>query len=200
MSDRSSDIDALNELLVERSVKRGSFTLASGQVSDVYVDARLTTMSPEGMILIGRLGLEAIRSNGWNPDAIGGLTMGADPVAFSISHTSALEKAPIRAFSVRKEAKSHGTGSRIEGPFKRGDNVVVIEDVITTGKSALQAIDAIEAGDGVVLGVLAVVDRQEGGYSAIRERGYQVFALTRMAALRDETRSSSFDSHNSAAG
>lgn len=104
--------------------------------------------------------------------------MGADPVAFAISHTSALEGAPIRAFSVRKEAKTHGTGNRIEGPFKHGDSVVVVEDVITTGKSALQAIDAIEEAGGKVLGILAVVDRNEGGREAVSARGYDVIALT----------------------
>ena len=183
MSDRASDTDTLNKLLIERSVKRGSFILASGKPSDIYIDARLTTMSPEGMLLIGQLALAAIRSHGWSPDAVGGLTMGADPVSFSISHTSALQRAPIRAFSVRKEAKEHGTGNRIEGPFRPGDRVVVIEDVITTGKSALQAIDAIESGGGIIIGVLAVVDRQDGGREAISARGYEVSALTDITAL-----------------
>src|SRR5678809_1283760 len=145
---------ALKRLLLDRSVKRGSFVLASGKHSDIYVDARLTTMSPEGMLIIGKLGLAMILEHGWHPDSIGGLTMGADPVAFAISHTSALEGTPLRAFSVRKETKAHGTGNRIEGPFQKGDRVVVIEDVITTGKSALQAIDAIERLGGRVLGVL----------------------------------------------
>ena len=183
MSDRASDTDTLNKLLIERSVKRGSFILASGKPSDIYIDARLTTMSPEGMLLIGQLALAAIRSHGWSPDAVGGLTMGADPVSFSIRHTSALQRAPIRAFSVRKEAKEHGTGNRIEGPFRPGDRVVVIEDVITTGKSALQAIDAIESGGGIIIGVLAVVDRQDGGREAISARGYEVSALTDITAL-----------------
>lgn len=183
MGDRPPGIETLNRLLIEKSVKRGSFILASGKPSNVYVDARLTTMSPEGMILIGRLGLDAIRSFGWDPDAIGGLTMGADPVAFSISHTSALEHRPIRAFSVRKEAKRHGTGNRIEGPFRKKDKIVVIEDVITTGKSALQAIEAIEAEGGIILGVLAVVDRQEGGRTAIRNKGYEAITLTDINTL-----------------
>ena len=183
MSDTRVDIQKLNSLLIEKSVKRGSFILASGKSSDVYVDARLTTMSPEGMVLIGQLALSAIGANGWRPDSIGGLTMGADPVSFAISHTSALAGNPIRAFSVRKEAKSHGTANRIEGPFKSGDNVVVIEDVITTGKSALQAIDAIEASGGNIIGVLAVVDRQDGGTEAISARGFRVHALTTIADL-----------------
>ena len=175
---------ALKRLLLERSIKRGNFVLASGKHSDIYVDARLTTMSPEGMVMIGQLGLSMILEHGWQPDSIGGLTMGADPVAFAISHTSALERMPLRAFSVRKEAKSHGTGNQIEGPFRKGDRVIVIEDVITTGKSALQAIDVIERFGGKILGVLAVVDRQDGGCEAIGSRGYEVIALTNIAELK----------------
>jgi orotate phosphoribosyltransferase len=159
MNDRSPDTSALKDLLIARSIKRGNFILASGKFSNIYIDARLTTMSPEGMVLIGKLALDVIRKRNWNPDAVGGLTMGADPVSFSISHTSALQNNPVRAFSVRKETKEHGTGNRIEGPFKSGDKVVVIEDVITTGKSAIQAIDAIEAAGGDILGVLAIVYR-----------------------------------------
>ena len=184
MSNSTDNMAALKRLLLDRSVKRGSFVLASGKHSDIYVDARLTTMSPEGMLIIGKLGLAMILEHGWHPDSIGGLTMGADPVAFAISHTSALEGSPLRAFSVRKETKAHGTGNQIEGPFQKGDRVVVIEDVITTGKSAIQAIDAIERFGGDILGVLAVVDRQDGGREAIGARGYEVVALTNMGDLK----------------
>jgi len=184
VSNSTDNMAALKRLLLDRSVKRGSFVLASGKHSDIYVDARLTTMSPEGMLIIGKLGLAMILEHGWHPDSIGGLTMGADPVAFAISHTSALEGSPLRAFSVRKETKAHGTGNQIEGPFQKGDRVVVIEDVITTGKSAIQAIDAIERFGGDILGVLAVVDRQDGGREAIGARGYEVVALTNMGDLK----------------
>jgi orotate phosphoribosyltransferase len=179
----NNQIDELKKLLIQYSVRKGDFVLASGKSSNVYVDARLTTMSPEGMLLIGSAGMNAIAAEGWTPDAIGGLTMGADPVTFAISHTSAIQQRPIRAFSVRKEAKTHGTGNRIEGPFKKGDKVVVIEDVITTGKSALQAIDAIEEAGGIIVGVLAVVDRKDGGRDAILARGYPVTALTTIDQL-----------------
>lgn len=141
-------------------------------------------MSPDGMVLIGELGLAALSSKNWVPDSIGGLTMGADPVAFSISHTSALKGSPIRAFSVRKEVKTHGTGNRIEGPFHKGDRVVIVEDVITTGKSALQAIDAVESAGASLLGVLSVVDRQDGGREAIGNRGYEVVSLTTISDFR----------------
>jgi orotate phosphoribosyltransferase len=169
--------ERLHKLLITKSVKTGNFTLASGRTSNFYIDARLTTMSPEGMVLIGQLGLEEIRTNAWEADAIGGLTLGADPVAYAISHVSASENAPIRAFTVRKETKAHGTGRRIEGPFQAGDRVVIIEDVITTGKSALEAIQAVESEGGTVTGVLAVVDRQEGGTKAITDQGYRVRSL-----------------------
>jgi orotate phosphoribosyltransferase len=178
-----SDIESLQRILAERSVRVGSFVLASGKTSSVYVDARLTTMSPDGMVLIGKLGLERIRSSGWNPDSIGGLTLGADPVAYAISHASAHDNNPLRAFTVRKQPKDHGTGKRIEGPFREGDRVVVIEDVITTGSSALQAISAIEQEGGVVTGVLAIVDRQDGGKDAIRSAGYEVETLTTIGEL-----------------
>ena len=167
----------LVELLAARSVRRGNFTLASGKQSSFYVDARLTTMSPEGLSVIGPAGLATIRERGWNADSVGGLTLGADPVSYAISYASAGDSKPLRAFTVRKEAKAHGTGKLIEGPFLAGDRVVVIEDVITTGGSALKAIEALRAAGATVLGVLAVVDRNEGGREAIEKTGVVVAAL-----------------------
>lgn len=187
-----SDTESLRELLTRRSVKRGDFTLASGKKSNIYVDARLTTMSPEGMVLIGRVGLERIRAEGWDPDSVGGLTLGADPVAYAISHTSANRTKPLRAFTVRKEPKAHGTGRRLEGPFEPGDTVVVIEDVITTGKSALQAIEAVTRAGGHVIGVLSVVDREEGGSQAILDSGYAVLSLTKISELIQATSENDF--------
>lgn len=140
-------------------------------------------MSPEGMVLIGLLGLERIEASGWQPDAIGGLTLGADPVAFAISHRSTSRTNPLRAFTVRKEAKTHGTARLIEGPFKSGDRVVIVEDVITTGRSVIQAIDAVTSAGGKVLGVLAVVDREDGGREAIQARGYEVTSLITISDL-----------------
>jgi orotate phosphoribosyltransferase len=168
----------LVQMLAARSARRGSFTLASGRQSDLYIDARLTTMSPDGLAIIGPLALARIRARGWHADAVGGLTLGADPVSYAIAHASALAATPVRAFTVRKEAKAHGTGKVIEGPFQAGDHVVVIEDVITTGGSALRAVDAIRAAGGVVVGVLAVVDREEGGREAIEAAGLPVESLT----------------------
>jgi orotate phosphoribosyltransferase len=169
---------ALVALLAKRSAKRGEFTLASGKQSKYYIDARLTTMSPEGLSLIGPLGLSTLRQSGWEIDAIGGLTLGADPISYAISYASADSHRPLRAFTVRKEAKSHGTGKTIEGPLQEGDRVAVIEDVITTGGSALRAIAAIRAAKGTVTGVLALVDREEGGTQAIEAASVPVISLT----------------------
>lgn len=134
-------------------------------------------MSPDGLALIGPLALHALRTSDWNVSAVGGLTLGADPVSYAIAYASALADAPLRAFTVRKEAKAHGTGRLIEGPFVAGDRVAVIEDVITTGGSALRATEAIRAAGGIVAGVLALVDREEGGREAIEAAGLPVISL-----------------------
>jgi orotate phosphoribosyltransferase len=169
--------DRLRELLLERSFRTGDFVLASGARSAYYIDCRTTTTHAEGQALVGRLGLEALRGAGVRPDAVGGLTMGADPVAYALAHASWLAGDPVNAFSVRKEPKAHGTGRRVEGCFAAGDRVVVVEDVITSGASALQACDAVEAEGGTVLGVLALVDRESGGREAVEGRGYPVWTL-----------------------
>jgi len=165
-------------LLAERSTRVGQFTLASGKQSKYYIDARLTTMSPEGLSVIGPLALAALRKSRWKIDAIGGLTLGADPISYAISYASANSDQPLRAFTVRKEAKTHGTGKVIEGPFQEHDCVAVIEDVITTGGSALRAIEAVRAANGSVAGVLALVDREEGGREAIEATGTPVISLS----------------------
>lgn len=140
-------------------------------------------MSAEGMGLIGRMGLEAIQRSGWRPAAVGGLTMGADPVAYAIAAASFGSTAPVDAFSVRKEPKDHGTGRLIEGNFNSGDAVVVVEDVITSGGSAMKALAAVEGAGGKVLGVLAVVDREEGGKAMLEADGRRVVTLTTASDL-----------------
>ncbi|MDZ4674022.1 MAG: orotate phosphoribosyltransferase [Gemmatimonadota bacterium] len=178
-----SDRTALERLLTKRSVRQGDFVLASGKASSYYIDARLATMSAEGQVLVGRLGLAAIRHAGWQATAVGGLTMGADPVAYAIARASSDDPPILDAFSVRKTTKEHGTGRRIEGCFSTDAPVVVVEDVITTGASALHAIEAILAAGGTIAGVLAVVDREEGGAAMIEAGGYPVVALTTTARL-----------------
>ena len=178
-----TDHDRLVALLARRSARRGQFVLASGRTSTLYIDARLTTMSPEGLATIGPLALGALAASGWRVQAVGGLTLGADPIAYATSYASMLAGSPLRAFTVRKEAKAHGTGRLIEGPFEPGDRVAIIEDVITTGSSALRAADAVRAAGGDIAGVLALVDREEGGREAIEGMGLPVVAITRASEI-----------------
>ncbi len=173
----------LLHLLAERSVCRGSFTLASGAQSDLYVDVKLTALDPQGALLIGEVGWDLLirqaQALGVTIDGVGGLTMGADPIALSVGIAAQLNcpgSAP-KVFCVRKSPKTHGRSKLIEGNFQAGDRVVVIDDVITTGGSSLQAIDAIESEGGVVLFVFAVVDRDEGGRQNIADRGFGVVSI-----------------------
>lgn len=168
----------LIELLATHSAQRGDFILASGRTSNLYIDARLTTMSPEGLTTIGQLGFEEIQQSGWRASAVGGLTLGADPVSYAISYASAGSKFPLRAFTVRKQTKAHGTQKLIEGPLRPGDRVAVIEDVITTGGSALQAIQALQEFGAIVTGILALIDREEGGRAVLEQAGFPVITLT----------------------
>lgn len=173
----------LEELLLERSVERGDFVLASGARSTYYIDCRRTTMSAEGQALVGEAGLKAIRDAKWEAEAIGGLTMGADPVAYAVAAASFRNPPIIDGFSVRKETKAHGTGRRIEGNFATGARVVIVEDVITSGGSALQAAAAVTEAGGVVVGVLALVDREQGGRDKIEAEGHAVVAITTATRL-----------------
>jgi orotate phosphoribosyltransferase len=182
-----TDRRVLIQLLSERSVRRGKFTLASGRESSYYVDARLTSMSPEGLATIGPLALEAIRVRGWPVDAVGGLTLGADPISYAIAVASVSSPPLVRAFTVRKEAKQHGTGRLIEGPMNAGDRVVVVEDVITTGGSALRAVEAIQAAGASISGIVALVDREEGGRGIIESKGFEVICLASVSDLLDHT-------------
>jgi orotate phosphoribosyltransferase len=178
-----TEVEALEKLLLSRSVLFGEFTLASGQTSRYYIDARKTTMSAEGIRLIGAVGIALIRVSRWEAGAVGGLTMGADPVAYAIARAS-LEAPPIiDAFSVRKAGKDHGTKRQVEGNFDPRTPVVVVEDVITTGGSTIQAIDTIRGAGGSVSGVIAVVDREQGGRLAIEGLGIEVVSMTTATRL-----------------
>jgi len=176
----------LLRLLTEKSFRyspEAPFKLASGRESPYYVDCRPVTHSAEGLTLIGEIIFDLIKDQG--VQAVGGLTMGADPMAHAVALISYQQGQPINAFSVRKEAKGHGTGRLIEGPFRAGARVVVVEDVITTGGSAHRAIEAVQAAGGEVLGVLAVVDREEGGAEYLVGAGFPVRALVRLRDLTD---------------
>jgi orotate phosphoribosyltransferase len=172
-----ADRAALLGLLRQRSLRTGDFVLASGARSSYYIDARMTTMSGPGLLLIGRLGLATIDERGWRATAIGGLTLGADPVAYAVAHAAATAQRSLDAFTVRKEPKTHGTGRVIEGNLHEGSLAIVVEDVVTTGDSALRAIDAVTTAGAVVLGVLTVVDREQGGRQRIEAAGHQVATL-----------------------
>jgi orotate phosphoribosyltransferase len=178
----SSSKDQLRALLQQKSVFHGEFTLASGAKSDFYVDARVTTFDPRGACLIGEIGWALVKETSAklkkNVDAIGGLTLGADPIALSIGIAAQREDpTSLQVFTVRKAVKEHGRQKRIEGNFSPGDSVVVVEDVITTGGSTLQAIDAIEENGGHVVFVVALIDREEGGRQNIEARGHTVVPI-----------------------
>jgi orotate phosphoribosyltransferase len=179
----------LRAILVEKSVCHGNFTLASGAQSDFYVDAKLTTSDPRAALLVGRVGWRLVKETATarnvHVDSIGGLTMGADWMALSIGIAAHLEnsQAALRVFSVRKSAKEHGRLKRIEGNFSPGDSVVVVDDVITTGGSTIQAIDAIEEAGGRIAFVIALVDREEGGTGNIVRRGSAVAPIFTRADL-----------------
>lgn len=179
----------LRSILLDKSIKTGEFTLASGAKSNLYVDCRVTTLDSRGAVLVGQLMHAMVRNEeaarGLQVDAIGGLTLGADPISLSTAMTSSMagDATPIRCFVVRKEAKGHGRGRRIEGNFNAGDSVVVAEDVITTGDSTLKAIAAIEEEGGKVAFVAVLVDREEGGKAKIEDKGYPVAALFKRSEL-----------------
>jgi len=134
-------------------------------------------MSAEGLAVIGSMGLDGIQGRGWAPRFVGGMTLGADPVAYAVALAAHGRGVALDAFTVRKQAKDHGTGKRVEGCFASGAAVVIVEDVITTGHSALEAIAAVQAEGGRIIGILAVVDREEGGKAALEQAGYGVEAL-----------------------
>jgi orotate phosphoribosyltransferase len=162
-------------LLAEKSFmysEEPTFRLASGKMSSYYVNCKKTAYDPEGIDLIGKIVFEMAKKH--SPDAIGGLTLGADPIAVSAAGESFRQGEPIKAFVVRKQAKEHGTKLPVEGDMNAGERVVIIEDVITTGGSALTAIKAAREFGLEVAGVIALVDREEGGREAIEAESVPV--------------------------
>jgi orotate phosphoribosyltransferase len=147
----------LLEMLAQKSFRLGEFQLSSGGTSDYYVDCRTTTLDARGAQLTGELFLEEIRERGWEPEGIGGLTMGADPIVVAVAITSG----KIHGFLVRKAEKQHGTGQRIEGFRQKGAHVVIVDDVCTTGSSTVQAIEAARDFGFEIMGVMCLVEREE---------------------------------------
>jgi orotate phosphoribosyltransferase len=177
------DRDALIALLQRDALRTGTFTLASGRSSHYYVDGRTVTLSSAGAVLVGRGVLAAIADL---PEvaAVGGLTMGADPiVGATLAVAGAGGRDSLRGFLVRKEAKTHGTGKLVEGPVASGMDVVVVEDVTTTGASALQAVDAVEAIGARVVRIVTLLDRLEGAGEAFAARSLDFRALVTIRDL-----------------
>ena len=174
-----ADRRRLLALLTERSYAKKKVVLSSGKESDFYVDCKKTALLAEGHWLVGRLLFDAIRRETPEAVAVGGLTMGADPLASAVSLVSHLGGSPLHAFLVRKEPKGHGTGQWIEGlsALGRGAKVAIVEDVITTGASAIKAIERARAEGLEPVAAFALVDRQEGGREAIAALGVAVHAL-----------------------
>lgn len=168
----------LAELVAELAVVHGRVTLSSGREADYYVDLRRATLHNEASPLIGRL-LRELTAD-WDFDAVGGLTLGADPVATAIMHAAGR---PIDAFVVRKEAKKHGMQRRIEGPDIEGRRVLVVEDTTTTGNSPLTAVAAVRAAGATVVGVATVVDRATGAKDVIEAEGVEYRSLLGLSDL-----------------
>lgn len=170
--------DRLIELVIGKAFKYSEepvFKLVSGRLSNYYFDCKPVTLSPEGMYLIGNLVFAAVYN--LEPKGIGGLTLGADPIASSVAYTSYLKGLPIEAFVVRKTAKSHGTMQWIEGNITKGDKVVIVDDVITTGNSTIEAITRSQEAGLNIVKVIALIDRQEGGKEAIEALGYKLTSI-----------------------
>jgi orotate phosphoribosyltransferase len=178
--------ERLKQLLLERSVRFGEFTLVSGAKSDVYVDSKLTTYTPEAIPLIGRAFLAKMAERGWEPAAVGGLTLGADPIAFAIARESLDTGRAIPAFVARKEPKKHGTQRFVEGLEQtEGLPVVVLDDVCTTGGSTAQAIDRAKSAGMIVLGAICLVNREMGADELLqRNYGCALESIFHLSELR----------------
>lgn len=169
LTETSADRAALLRLVRELAVVRGRVTLSSGREADYYVDLRRITLAAAAAPLVGRVMLDLVAD--WTFDAVGGLTMGADPIAVAMLHTGAALGRPLDAFVVRKAAKAHGMQRQIEGPDVAGRRVVAVEDTSTTGASPLTAVEALRAAGAEVVGVAVIVDRDTGAREAIAAAG-----------------------------
>jgi len=168
----------LIELIIEKAFKYSEepiFKLVSGRTSNYYFNCKAVTLYPEGMYHIGSIIFDLIKD--LDVKGVGGLTLGADPIAYAVAYTSYLRKKPIDAFVVRKTPKTHGTMQWIEGNIKSGDRIVIVDDVITTGKSTIEAITRAKEAGLEIARVIALIDRQEGGREAVEKSGYKLDAI-----------------------
>jgi len=171
------DREELKSLLRTHSLKFGTFTLASGKTASYYLDCRHLTLHPRGCNVVAAGMLEIITAMNPMPDAVGGMAIGADPITASIVTIAGQRDLPLRGFMVRKEPKGHGTGRQVEGPVEPGQNVVIVEDVITSGGSALAAVAAAREFGLVVHGVIGIIDRLAGGEAAFAAQGIRLQTL-----------------------
>ena len=167
--------EELLQLLVKKSLKKGDFTLSSGQKSTYYIDGKLSTLDARGAFLVARIFLAMLADD--VPRAVGGLTLGADPIVGSMLALAGMEDLELKGFIVRKQAKEHGTQSLVEGPLAKGDRVVVVEDVLTTGASSLKAIHAVREIGCVCDRVFGVVDREQGARENLKKEGCRAEAI-----------------------
>jgi len=180
---QSSVIRELIDLIETRALKRGTFRLASGREASFYLDAKQVVLEARGSMLVGRAILERLQGLGPLPAAVGGMSIGADPITSAVVTMAGVANLPLKGFLVRKEPKDHGTKRYVEGPVAPGDRVVIVEDVVTTAGSSLVAIDrAIEFGL-VVERVVVVIDRLAGGREALAARGVPLESLVTIRDL-----------------
>ncbi len=183
-----TDKQRLKEIILEKSYRKGEFTLTSGKKSDFYVDVKQTSLAAEGSYLCGKLIFELIQQSENPILAVGGMTLGADPLVTAVSIASFLAGTPIPAFIVRKEAKGHGTENYIEGlsNMPPGCRVTLLEDVVTTGGTLLKVIERVESQGFTVAQIITVVERQEGGTEILAQAGYKLEALFTRQQLLDK--------------
>ena len=183
MTSPSQDKLELAQLVSELAIVHGKVTLSSGIEADYYVDLRRATLHHEAAVLVGKVMLDLLSDAGLSPDAVGGLTMGADPVATAMLHQASARGMSLDAFVVRKEAKKHGMARQVEGPDISGKNVVILEDTSTTGGSPLAAAKAVEEAGAKVLAIATVVDRDTGARAAIESAGYAYYSALSLSDL-----------------
>lgn len=179
--------EKLKRLLTQLSFKYSDtpiFPLTSGKMSNFYIDCKMTTLYSKAMPLIGELVFEKIKS--FKIQGLGGLTLGADPIAYAAAMFAGHKDVEINSFVIRKEPKKHGLKKWIEGGIKRGDRVVIIEDVITTGGSTIQAIDKANESGLEIVKIIILVDREEGGIENITKKGYEAESLFKKSELLEE--------------
>ena len=178
----SKERERLKELLKSLSLKTGDFLLASGRRSKYYFDSKLTSLTAEGAYLAGRCFLDVISEHDIKAEAIGGMTLGADPIVSVVAALSHIDGHPLGAFIVRKEPKGHGTMQWIEGPVEPGQKVIIVDDVVTTGGSTRKAIERAKEFGLEVVAVMALLDREEGG-TEVLSRDYPFYPVTRRTEI-----------------